>query len=291
MSWRTVVISSRCKLDLKMGYMVIRGEEVRRVFLDEIAVVMIENPAVSMTGCLLSELLERKIKVIFCDSKRLPQGELVPYYGCHDTSRKIRTQIAWTAPIKGAVWGSIIALKIQKQAEFLLETGHIQEYELLKSYIGQLEFQDATNREGHAAKVYFNGIFGMDFTRTADSPINAALNYGYAILLSAFSREIAANGYLTQMGLHHENMFNRFNLASDLMEPFRILVDRAVYATQPTQLDKDTKRILLDMLNGYVFMGKEKQTVLNTIGAYTRSVFEALNTENVDRIQCWSYEL
>lgn len=291
MSWRTVVISSRCKLDLKMGYMVIRGEEVRRVFLDEIAIVMIENPAVSMTGCLLSELMERKIKVIFCDNKRLPQGELVPYYGSHDTSRKIRTQIAWTAPIKGAVWGRIIVLKIQKQADFLLETGHIQEHDLLKSYISQLEFQDATNREGHAAKVYFNGIFGMDFTRSADSQINAALNYGYAILLSAFAREITANGYLTQMGLHHENVFNRFNLASDLMEPFRILVDRAVYATQPTQLDKSTKRVLLDLLNGYVFLGKEKHTVLNAIGAYTRSVFEALNTENVDRIQCWSYEL
>lgn len=291
MSWRTVVIASRCKLDLKMGYMVIRGEEVRRVFLDEIAIVMIENPAVSMTGCLLSELMERKIKVIFCDNKRLPQGELVPHYGCHDTSRKIRAQIAWTAPIKGAVWGRIIALKIQKQAEFLLETGHTQEHDLLQSYIGQLEFQDATNREGHAAKVYFNGIFGMDFTRSADSPINAALNYGYAILLSAFAREIAANGYLTQIGLHHENVFNRFNLASDLMEPFRILVDRTVYAAQPAQLDKSTKRILLDLLNGYVFLGKEKQTVLNAIGAYTRSVFEALNTENVDRIQCWSYEL
>ncbi len=291
MSWRTVVISSRCKLDLKMGYMVIRGEAVRRVFLDEIAIVMIENPAVSMTGCLLSELMERKIKVIFCDSKRLPQAELTPYYGCHDTSRKIRTQITWTAPIKGAVWGRIVALKIQKQAEFLLETGHTQEHDLLERYIGQLEFQDASNREGHAAKVYFNGIFGMDFTRSEDSPINAALNYGYAILLSAFAREIAANGYLTQMGLHHENVFNRFNLASDLMEPFRILVDRTVYAAQPAQLDKSTKRMLLDLLNGYVFLGKEKQTVLNAIGTYTRSVFEALNTENVDRIQCWSYEL
>lgn len=74
MSWRTVVISSRCKLDLKMGYMVVRGEEVSRIYLDEIAILLIENPAVAMTGCLLSELVERKIKVIFCDSKRTPAG-------------------------------------------------------------------------------------------------------------------------------------------------------------------------------------------------------------------------
>ena len=77
MSWRTVVISSRCKLDTKMGYMVVRGEKVHRVFLDEIAMVIIENPAVAMTGCLLSELMERKIKVILCDSRHTPQGELV----------------------------------------------------------------------------------------------------------------------------------------------------------------------------------------------------------------------
>ena len=195
MSWRTVVISSRCKLDTKMGYMVIRGEEVRRIFLDEIAVVIIENPAVAMTGCLLSELMERKIKVVFCDRRHNPQGELVPYYGSHDTSRKLRTQIAWQDATRGAVWGSIIAQKISQQAKFLRDLEHFTEAELPESYIGQIEFQDATNREGHAAKVYFNAVFGMDFSRRGDHPYNAALNYGYTILLSAFNREITASGY------------------------------------------------------------------------------------------------
>lgn len=60
MSWRTVVISKRCKLDFNMGYMVIRGEETNRIFVDEIAMLIIENPAVSMTGCLLSELTDKK---------------------------------------------------------------------------------------------------------------------------------------------------------------------------------------------------------------------------------------
>lgn len=109
MSWRTVVISSRCKLDLKMGYMVVRGEDIRRIFLDEIALVMIENPAVSMTGCLLSALTERKIKVIFCDNKHSPQAELVSYYGCHDTSRKIAAQISWSELSKGSVGAAILS--------------------------------------------------------------------------------------------------------------------------------------------------------------------------------------
>lgn len=291
MSWRTVVISSRCKLDLKMGYMVIRGETVKRIFLDEIALVLIENPAVSMTGCLLSELVERKVKVIFCDSRHTPQAELTPYYGCHDTSRKIRTQIGWTESVKGAVWGEIVAEKIRKQAQFLRKNGKMRESELLEGYIAQLEFQDSTNREGHAAKVYFNATFGMDFTRDTPCAVNAALNYGYSVLLSAFNREVAANGYLTQLGLHHGNVFNRYNLSSDLMEPFRVLIDRVVYADIPQELDKQMKRRLLNCLNDQVVISGENQTVLNAIGIYVRSVFDALNTQDPQRIKFWNYEL
>lgn len=92
MSWRTVVISTRCKLDLKMGFMLVRAEETRRIYLDEIAILMIENPAVSLTGCLLEALIEKKVRVIFCDAKRSPTAELTPYYGAYDCSRKIRMQ-------------------------------------------------------------------------------------------------------------------------------------------------------------------------------------------------------
>lgn len=285
MSWRTVVISSRCKLDTKMGYMVVRGEDIRRVFLDEIAVVIIENPAVAMTGCLLSELMSRKIKVIFCDNRHTPQGELVPYYGSHDTSRKLRMQIAWDETVKGAVWGNIIAEKIRQQAGFLLELEKHNEAELLDSYIGQIEFQDATNREGHAAKVYFNAVFGMDFSRRSDHPINAALNYGYSILLSAFNREIAACGYATQLGLHHGNVFNQFNLSSDLMEPFRILIDRTVYREDMQDLSTQNKRKLANILNEQVLINGTRQTVMAAIGIYVRSVFDALTEKDPTRIR------
>lgn len=285
MSWRTVVISSRCKLDTKMGYMVVRGEEIRRIFLDEIAVVIVENPAVAMTGCLLSELMTRKIKVIFCDNRHTPQGELVPYYGSHNTSRKLRMQIAWDETVKGAVWGNIIAEKIRQQAGFLLELERHDEAELLDSYIGQIEFQDATNREGHAAKVYFNAVFGMDFSRRSDHPINAALNYGYSILLSAFNREIAACGYATQLGLHHGNVFNQFNLSSDLMEPFRILIDRTVYREDMQELSTQNKRTLANVLNGQVLINGTRQTVMAAIGIYVRSVFDALTEKDPTRIR------
>lgn len=120
MSWRTVTISSRCKLDMKMGYMVVRGEQTTRIFLDEIAVLLIENPAVSLTGCLLEALIERKIKVIFCDSSRSPCAELMPLHGAHDDSRKIRSQITWKPELKGAMWTAIVTEKIAKQRQHLL---------------------------------------------------------------------------------------------------------------------------------------------------------------------------
>jgi len=73
-----------------MGFMVVRSEKTKKIFLDEIAILLIENPAVALTGCLLEALVEKKIRVIFCDAKRTPNAELVPHHNSYDTSRKIK---------------------------------------------------------------------------------------------------------------------------------------------------------------------------------------------------------
>lgn len=289
MSWRTVIISSQAKLDYKMGYMVVRGEKIQRVFLDEISIVVIENPAVSLTGYLIQALIEKKIKVIFCDTKRNPSAELVPHHGSHDSAAKILVQTAWPKEIKTQVWQEIVTEKIRNQASFLSSLKLEREAKLLLSYIDQLELLDASNREGHAAKVYFNALFGMNFTRSMESPVNAALNYGYSLLLSAFNREVSANGYLTQLGIFHDNMFNHFNLSSDLMEPFRILVDRVVYAMAPITFEKAEKYMLWKILEQTVFIGKTRQTVLNAIKIFTRSVFNAINDKDLSLIQFYQH--
>ncbi len=292
MSFRTVVISSICKLDLKMGYLVIRGEDTKRIFLDEIAVLLIENSAVSITGCLIEELVNKKIKVIFCDGKRNPISELVPMYGCHDCSQKIKLQIAWSDDIKGAVWTEIVSEKIRKQAAFLAERGESEKSELLRSYISEIEFYDTSNREGHAAKVYFNALFGMNFTRgDSENPINAALNYGYSIILSAVNREVASNGYLTQLGIFHSNMFNQFNLSCDLMEPFRIFVDRFVVSKNYNLFETKEKHEILAIYNQTVVIDSCKQTLLNAVKIYVKSVFDALNDADISKIKFPYYEL
>lgn len=291
MSWRTVIITQRAKLDMKNGYLVMRTEnEQKRVHLDEISVLMIENSAVSITGCLLAELVNRKIKTIFCDEKRNPAGELMPYYGSHDCSGKLRKQIKWNDDVKAAVWTEIVAEKIRQQAAFLKELNKTDEADMLFRYREELEYNDASNREGHAAKVYFNALFGLQFTRSTECLTNAALNYGYSILLSAFNRECAALGYSTQLGLFHNNQFNYFNLSCDLMEPFRVLVDRMVVEQNFCKFESEEKHILVDLLNQCVMIDGNQQHVMNAIKIYCRSVFDAISDFDMSEIRFYALE-
>lgn len=227
MSWRTVVISNSAKLDYQLGFLVVRREDVVKIHMSEITILIIETTAVSLTAALLSELTKRKIKVIFCDEKRNPSSELIPYYGAHDTS----------------------------------------------------------------AKVYFNALFGMDFTRTSENSINAALNYGYGIILSACNREITANGYITQLGLFHDNMFNQFNLGSDIMEPFRPLVDEIVKKMNPQKFEHEEKVEVLKLLQKEVVIAGRKENVNNAMKIYCRSVFDALNDMDASQLKFYRYEL
>ena len=288
-----MVISGTAKLDYKMQYLVIRtAEQVQRIHLSEIAVVVIDSTAVSLTSYLLCEMADRKINVIFCDQKRNPHGVYLPFYGSHNTSYKVRAQMKWTAEIKADIWQAVVKRKILGQASVLKHIKHQEEEMLLKSYIQQVEPGDVTNREGHAAKVYFNSLFGMDFTRTdKESTINAELNYGYAILLSSVSREIVSCGYITQIGINHDNMFNEFNLACDLMEPFRPFIDMTVLRMEHTHFSKEQKIKLIDFLNNQVVINGKEQYVQNAIKEYTKSILDAIDAGNPQIIKFPEYEL
>lgn len=253
--------------------------------MDELAVLIIENSAVSMTGCLLVALTEKKVKVIFCDEKRNPSSELISYYGSYDSTKKIRSQIVWSESVKCEIWTEIVTEKICNQAEHLSCLHMDDAASLLREYISQIQYNDETNREGHAAKVYFNALFGSKFSRGQENAVNAALNYGYSLLLSLFNREITSNGYLTQLGIHHDNVFNAFNLSSDLMEPFRVLIDRIVVEMQPNEFGTEEKRELLSVMKKEAVIGDTKQILPNAVKLYVRSILEALNRGDISLIQ------
>lgn len=288
MSFRTVVVTKRCKLEYKLGYMVCRGEETKKIYLPEISTLMVESTAVSMTAALLAELIKNKVNVVFCDEKHNPLSQLVSLQGRYNSSGKLKNQLEWKDSVKARVWTKIVEYKILNQSKFLFDL-KLNEYKKLEDYARQLTSNDLTNREGHAAKVYFDALFGLEFKRGDDTFINSALNYGYAILLSAFNREIVAQGYSTQLGLNHKNEFNFFNLACDLIEPFRPIVDRFVFDMNGDNFDAEYKHKLCEIFLTSLKINKITYCLSDGISLFVRGVFNALETGDISTI--YNYEL
>lgn len=261
--------------------MVVRGEVEKQIFINEISVVIIQSTAVSMTAALLNELIKNNVDVIFCDEKCNPSSQLLPYYGAHNTPKRYGLQVSWQKEIKDDVWQILIMRKILEQARLLDFIGKAAESNMLIAYAEQVEKGDVTNREGHAAKVYFNALNDGCAGRRDDNFFNGCLNYGYAVLLSAFNREIVASGYLTQLGIWHCNEFNQFNLGSDLMEPFRPFVDRLALSLSENE---KFKLKMVDLLNYHVVINGKRTTFDLAIRQYTKSVIEALNSGETDGI-------
>lgn len=275
MGFRTVVIRKPCKLSYKNECLIIRSEESLVVHLSEIHTLLIDSTMVTLTAYLLCALLEHKVKVIICDERRNPMGEIVPYYGCHNASGQLKQQLLWPDQQKALVWQGIIRQKIRGQA-LLLKSEYPFEAELLEEYARQVLPQDKTNREGHAAKVYFNRIFGDGFSRSLKSETNSALDYGYALLLSSMNKELNARGYLTQLGIQHRNEYNHFNLSSDLMEPFRPLVDHLVLQRAGYPFDKEMKAHLLGIFRSHLRYRGKTSYFGDCMARYVSAVTRAL---------------
>ena len=277
MSFRTVVITKQSKISYKNRFLVVKQEsEEKFIHLSEIDTIIVDSISVSISAYLLKELSDYKINIIFCDEKHNPFGELSSYYSRHNTSKQINEQIKWKKLSKDMLWVKIIENKILNQAR-LLKKIKSSKYKLLLSYIDEIKIGDKTNREGHAAKVYFNELFGKNFSRNDSNDINAALNYGYAVLLSTFNKEIVSNGYLTQLGIHHKNEFNEFNLTCDMMEPFRIIIDNFVYYNKERKFDSSYKLDIVNIFNNtYKYLGK-KYVLKDIIKMYVKNTLDAIN--------------
>lgn len=282
MGFRTVVVNSRCKLEFRLNFLIVRGESEKRIYINEINVLVIESTAISLTAALVSELIKNNVKIIFCDEKCNPTAELLPYYGAHNTTKRIKTQFSWGKETKEEIWKIIIIEKIKRQAELLKKQGFTAEHKLLNEYSKQVLRGDVTNREGHAAKVYFNCLLPNGITRRGGGFINKCLNYGYAVLLSAINREIAASGYLTQIGIWHDNEFNQFNFGSDLIEPLRTVVDETALLIPFG--DETFKRKMVNVINYNAVLNGKNTTLDVAIRGYVKSVIRALETDNLEAV-------
>ena len=289
--WRVIVITGRSKLDLRYNSISIRRDNgTDFIHIGEVNTLILETTTISITAALMCELIKQKVKVIFCDEKSNPHFELLPFYGSHDCSAKIKEQIAWTDFLKESLWTIIVTEKIENQMK-LLKKLNKEEYKILQEYASQIEHNDSTNREGHSAKIYFSALFGNNFSRNKENSLNAFLNYGYQLLLSTFNKEIVANGYLTQIGIFHKNMFNYYNLSSDLMEPFRVIVDELAYKENPQKFEKDEKRKLQNILNLKFRINNVNHYLSDVIKIYTKSIFDALSSNDLSLVRFFQDEL
>ena len=289
--WGVIVITGRSKLDLRYNSISIRRDNgTDFIHIGEVNTLILETTTISITAALMCELIKQKVKVIFCDEKSNPHFELLPFYGSHDCSAKIKEQIAWTDFLKESLWTIIVTEKIENQMK-LLKKLNKEEYKILQEYASQIEHNDNTNREGHSAKIYFSALFGNNFSRNKENSLNAFLNYGYQLLLSTFNKEIVANGYLTQIGIFHKNMFNYYNLSSDLMEPFRVIVDELAYKENPQKFEKDEKRKLQNILNLKFRINNVNHYLSDVIKIYTKSIFDALSSNDLSLVRFFQDEL
>ena len=277
MGWRTVVVNTHSKLSYKNNHLIFKdASRTELIHLSEVDILLLETTDIVLSTMLIKRLVDENILVIFCDDKRLPTAYLMPYYGRHDSSLQLSRQIAWREDVKAQVWTTIIAQKILNQALYLGNCGFLEKSQSVIDLYHGLDLFDPSNREGHAARIYFNTLFGNDFSREQESDINAALDYGYTLILSMFAREIVLSGCMTQFGLKHANQFNQFNLASDIMEPFRPIIDRIVYENRSSSFVK-IKRELFTIFSDTFHYNEKDMYLSNIVSDYTKKVIQALN--------------
>ncbi|MGT2935350.1 type II CRISPR-associated endonuclease Cas1 [Streptococcus castoreus] len=279
MGWRTVVVNTHSKLSYKNNHLIFKDAyKTELIHLSEIDILLIETTDIVLSTMLIKRLVDERILVIFCDDKRLPTASLMPFYGRHDSSLQLARQIAWDEELKAEVWTNIIAQKIFNQSYYLGQCAYFEKSQAIMELYQGLEIFDPSNREGHSARIYFNTLFGNQFSREQDCDVNASLDYGYTLLLSMFAREVVICGCMTQFGLKHVNQFNPFNFASDIMEPFRPLIDRIVYENRHKTFGQIKRQLFSIFSETYPYNGKEMY-LSNIVSDYTKKVIKALNNE------------
>ena len=282
---RTLVFSNPMILSLKNQQLVIAyrdsPDESRTVPIEDVGVVLLENQQSFITLPLLNALVDNEVQVVVCNSKGMPNAMINGMNTNNLQGETLRNQIACGEVLKKQLWKQVVEAKIKNQASLLNSIG--EEGNVLKPFYTNVRSGDLDNREGIAARIYFQRLFGDNFIRDRDLPgINAMLNYGYSILRAATYRAIVSSGLLPAIGIHHHNRSNAYPLADDLMEPFRPFVDGVVYdllVRGEIELSKNVKGELISMLYVDTMYEKIKRPLCVGLSMTTASVVKCLSKE------------
>ena len=267
MTWRSVVISRPAKLKRDHYSLAIEQEQTACVPFEDIAVIVLNHREITLTHPVLSACGEYGISLFATGDTHHPSGVFLPFLQHSRATRWLRLQLALPRPVAKQTWATIIRQKIANQAAALRLAGREGD-DRLDNYVRRVRSGDSDNLEGQAAAFYFTQMFGKDFHRGQERFTNAALDYGYAVLRGTIARGLVAHGLLPSIGIFHASEQNAFNLADDVIEPFRPLVDvfvRKYAVPADDELHPEDKVALVGLLNVDVGMPRGKMSALSAI--------------------------
>lgn len=278
MAFRNVIIESPARISLRNEQLVIHTDADHSIAPEDISALLLESRQSTVTVAALSLLGQRGCAVFVCDEKHMPCAILQPFSQHSRTLSVLRTQLDASEPLKKRLWQAVVREKVRNQGLCLKMVGQEAIAERLFSFLVQIRSGDSSNVEARAAQLYFPALFGRGFVRGVDNGINAGLNYGYAILRGCIARMLAVYGFQPALGIHHRSEVNSFNLADDLIEPFRPMIDLLVYQNirRDDELTSQHKRLLFNSLNLDVLIGSKHHSVAYAVELAVQSLSSAL---------------
>ena len=282
MGWRSVMISRPARLRREHYSLAIEQEQTAFVPFEDIAVIVLNHREINLTHPVLSACAEYGIGLYATGHNHQPSGIFLPFLSHSRTTRLMRKQLDVGKPPVKQAWANIVRCKIENQAQCLHLAGR-KGVERLNSYANRVRSGDGENLEGKAAAFYFTQLFGPGFHRAEERWANAALDYGYAVFRGAIARGLVAHGLHPPIGIFHASEQNAFNLADDLIEPFRPLVDLHV-AKPPASTEGDLapkdKAALVSLLNVDVAMPQGKMSALSAVEYAVESLVRLFEQED-----------
>lgn len=280
MGWRTIFITNPCRLSIKDSWLVVepKDAEATRIPLMDISAIVIETPQCLLTSALLYRLADEGVALLSCDATHIPNGLFAPFASHSRHSKTARAQWVWSEPFRKRCWQKITKSKIENQAKVLELIGEKDGAKRLRNIASKTASGDSANCEAQAAGLYWQWLFD-DFVRGGICTRNSALNYGYAILRGAVARSLCGSGFIPAFGLHHANELNAFNLADDIIEPFRPFVDMLVWRRFGRQkymdeLSRGDKAELVALLGDSCFVGYRHESILNAADIASQSLMK-----------------
>ena len=289
MAWRVVAIENPARLSLRDNQLVIAQDVEATLPIEDLDTLVLDSYGITTTANLLTALATKSTTTVICDEKHLPASVLLPYSQHSRQAKVSRQQLAMSQPLKKQLWQHVVEQKIVNQADVLRMVG-LDDMSIRK-HASDVKSGDTSNRESIAARIYFDQLLD-DATRRKPIWHNAALNYGYAIVRSHIARHIAARGLVASQGIFHHNELNSFNLADDLIEPYRAAVDLYVLekvaplhvGDRDASLTKHDRQLIIDILNYYVIMSDKKFMIKHAVERTVESFIECIEVKKARKL-------